>query len=73
MRYDGPITALWFCSSFMFSSLPRLSLERSLALYQSQLGPLAVHHINKHDGPEAHAGLLIMRVSQTGSFVIDPT
>lgn len=60
MAYDGEITGLCLCSFFL-----------SVSQYQSQLGPLAVHYINKHDCPEVHAQLFIMQVSQTEGFVID--
>lgn len=42
-----------------------------LALYQNQLGPLAEHHANERDGPEARARVSIMGWSQAESFLID--
>lgn len=67
MAYDREITGLCFWSSIGILR----SLSLSVSQYQSQLGPLSVHFINKHDCPEVHAQLLIMWVSQTESFVID--
>ena len=68
MAYDSEITGL--CSRSSIVILGSLSL--SVSQYQSQLGPLAIHFINKHDCPEVHAQLFIMRVSQAESFVTDP-
>lgn len=67
MAYDGEITGLCFWSSIV----TLCSIFLSVSQYQSQLGPLAVHYINKHDCPEVHAQLFIMQVSQTEGFVID--
>lgn len=66
MAFDGEITGLCFWSSIVI--LHSLCLF-PLSQYQSQLVPVAVHYINKHDCPEVHAQLFIMRVSQTKSFV----
>lgn len=66
MAYDSEITGL--CSRSSIVILRSLSISQ----YQSQLGPLAVHFINKHDCPEVHAQRFIMRVSQAESFAIDP-
>lgn len=63
MAYDSEITGLDLCCSIgILSSL-------SISQYKSQLGPLSVHFINKHDCPEAHAQLFIMQVSQGQRFV----
>lgn len=64
MAYDSKITGLCFWPSIVILC----SLSLSVSQYQSQLGPLAVHFINKHDRPEVHAQLFIMWVSQSEKF-----
>lgn len=61
IRGYGSGPALWYCV------LPPSPIHHD----QSQLCPLSIHFINKHNCPGVHAQLFIMRVSQTQSFVTD--